>query len=152
LGAGATGRVIRFCSNPRVVGRREYYALKVVLAENELLFHRELDTISNYSLSKCTCSLFPVMISTRIAEENGLAAMLLSPVGVARKAKVGIRASQKMVQLLSELHRHDPPYCHGDSRIQNIITDGDSLRFIDFAFGLIVIQQNGAKINSPKIC
>jgi tRNA A-37 threonylcarbamoyl transferase component Bud32 len=61
--------------------------------------------------------------------------MLLSPVGVARKAKVGIRASKKMVQLLSELHRHDPPYCHGDPRIQNIITDGDSLRFIDFAFG-----------------
>jgi hypothetical protein len=30
LGAGATGRVIRVCSNPRVVGRREYYALKVV--------------------------------------------------------------------------------------------------------------------------
>jgi hypothetical protein len=90
------------------------------------------------------------MISTQIAGENGLVAMLLSPVGVVRKAKVGIRASQKMVSFIVMTHLTVMEIL--ESKILLPMVTHFVLLILLLGFVLIVIQQNGAKINSPKIC
>ena len=69
---------------------------------------------------------------------NNLCGFLLFPVGIGltRDKVVKDRLIAPVIQLLSSLHLHYPPYIHGDARISNIVqTSDDSLLWIDLVAG-----------------
>jgi hypothetical protein len=59
LGSGATGRVIRVCE-PTNLGRTEYLALKIVLAQNAHFLYLEQLVLNSHS---CDCSLSFLLLS-----------------------------------------------------------------------------------------
>lgn len=130
LGAGTYGRVIRVISAAAaaaVVADDQYAALKMVpnVYLDQVL--DELDALNKHK-DNCDCSLVcrPV---TGLLQSPTMCGFVHSPVGLCCLSRELIAQNKSLLRLIGlcmyNLHNHDPPMCHGDARIQNLVYSWD---------------------------
>lgn len=146
LGSGAFGRVIRVVNQDN-----EKFALKVVDIKDYSNVLREFSILKNHM--SCGCHLIAsVPDISEVKTKNELCGYLISPVGVGlSRQKLTKSLIYPVINLLSSLHLHNPPYVHGDARIANIIQIDGYLSWIDFRNSSPTFSEYGAKCDMETL-